>query len=440
MSQSMTLFFQLTLYALDCLFLGFLSILFPASLNRAQPRGRAVIGAALLLMTIVLAASSLLSHGVITLLVWIGAEALVGYVFFSRERVQILFNCIYILCLSCAQITLTFLFQYVLNLGYFAFDNLLLLQLTLDFSMNLVLFLLAKLLLTFFQRRKVRRLLPYQVLQYAVLPACSILFIGTLMTFAEIYISPAGFWLILINAVMMILLNLYVSILFQSLLKNYELENELNLSRQQADMQFRYYTELEQKYRETRRVVHDVRNHMLALKELYAQKSNEALQYEEDLHQLLNSLGQRYYCSNQVLNIILNDKSQKAKSLNLPFDCRIGEARLDFLRQMDLTTIFANLLDNAIDGASLGPSPAAITLRLEQVNDFLILNLSNTARKPQAHGSGRGRWRSHKPGHEAIGMENVRRTLADYDGTLKADYQDGQVTISVVIPIPVSPA
>lgn len=435
MSQPMTLFFQLTLFALDCLFLGFLSILFPASLNRAKPRKRGTNAAALLLMTVLLSATSLLSHGVFTFLFWIGAEALVGYLFYSREKVQLLFNCIYILCLSCAQIAITFLFQYVLSLGYFVFDNLLLLNLTLKFSMNLVLLLLAKLLLTLFQRRKDRRLLPYQVLQYAVLPACSILFIGTLMTFAEIYISPAGLWLILLNAVLMILLNLYVSILFQSLLKSHELENELNLSRQQADMQFRYYTELEQKYRDTRRVIHDVRNHMLALKELYAQKSGEAIQYEEDLNRLLNSLGQRYYCSNQVLNIILNDKAQRAESLGLPFDCRIGEAKLNFLRQMDLTIIFANLLDNAIDGARCGPTPAFISLHLEQVNDFLILNLSNSARKPQFLGRQNDHWRSHKPGHEAVGMENVRRTLEDYDGTLKAEYQDGRVTVSVVIPM-----
>lgn len=428
-----SLSFQIVIYILDCLFLGYVSLSFPASINRALPRRRLFTALGYVFLSLAIGIASLLSTGTPTLLLWIGAEALVGYLVYSKNRTQLVYNCIYILCLCCGQIIISFLLQYVFS--FFSFDNMLLLMVTNLFTKDICLLLLSKIIITLFQGKTSGNLALFQLLQYAVLPVCSIFFIGTLMTFAEIYVSPTGFWLILFNAVLLIGLNLYVSVLFQSIIKNHELENELSLSRQQADMQFCYYTELERKYQDSRKIVHDIRNHMLALQELYARQSSETEQYVADLHQLLNSLGQTYYCTSQVLNIILNDKAGRARDLGIAFDCRIGEVDLDFLKQFDLTTIFANLLDNAIEAAHTGPQPARISLRMEQVNEFLILNLTNTSREPLASQSGAG-WRSKKYNHKGIGMENVRQALSRYEGTLSTHYQDGVVTVSAVIPIP----
>lgn len=430
--------FQIVVFILDCTFLGYVSLSFPAAINRTLTGRRLYSFLGFTFFTLAIGIASLFSNGTPTLLVWIGAEALTGYLIYSRNRTQLIYNCVYILCLACGQIAITFLLQYLLNLFYF--DNLMLLSVTSLFVKDIFLLLLSKILITLFQGKTSGNLAPFQLLQYAVLPVCSLFFIGTLMSFAEIYVSPTGFWLILFNAVLLIGLNLYVSVLFQSIMKNHELENELSLSRQQADMQFRYYTELERKYRDSRKIVHDIRNHMLALQELYSRQSGETEQYVADLHQLLNSLGQTYYCTNQVLNIILNDKAGRAADADIAFDCRIGEVNLDFLKQFDLTTIFANLLDNALEAAQTGPQPAKISLRMEQVNEFLILNLSNTSREPLPCSSGSkpgfSNWRSRKYNHEGIGMENVRQALSRYEGTLKNDYQDGIVTVSAVIPIP----
>lgn len=425
--------FQIVIYVLDCLFLGYVSMSFPAAVNRTLPRRRLFSLLGYVFLSAAIGIASLYSTGTPTLLIWIGTEALVGYLIYSRNKTQLVYNCIYILCLTCGQIIISFLMQYVF--GFFSFDNILLLMVTNLFTKDICLLLLSKLVITLFQGKTSGKLAPFQLLQYAVLPVCSIFFIGTLMTFAEIYVSPTGFWLILFNAVLLIGLNLYVSALFQSIIKNHELENELALNRQQADMQFRYYTELERKYQDSRKIVHDIRNHMLALQELYSRQSGETEQYVADLHQLLNSLGQTYYCTSQVLNIILNDKAGRARDANIAFDCRIGEVNLDFLKQFDLTTIFANLLDNAIEAAQTGPQPAKISLRMEQVNEFLILNLSNTSREPLAVQSGSG-WRSRKYNHKGIGLENVRQALFRYEGTLSNHYQDGVVTVSAVIPIP----
>ena len=69
--------------------------------------------------------------------------------------------------------------------------------------------------------------------------------------------------------------------------------------------------------------------------------------YFQDVHGMLNSLGMKFYTSNRILNIVLNDKLKRLDPEQV--ECNLGEAALDFLADADVTTIFANLLDNALE-------------------------------------------------------------------------------------------
>ena len=39
-----------------------------------------------------------------------------------------------------------------------------------------------------------------------------------------------------------------------------------------------------------------------------------------------------------------------------------------------------------------------------------------------------------KPGHSGIGLENVRRTLEKYHGTIRQETVDGEYRVSVLLP------
>lgn len=97
-------------------------------------------------------------------------------------------------------------------------------------------------------------------------------------------------------------------------------------------------------YNRSRKIIHDIRNHLHVLEE--SAKMDDS-QYFQDVHNMLNSLGMKFYSDNRMLNIILNDKFRRLSPNQV--ECNLGGINFDEISDMDLTTIFANLLDNAIE-------------------------------------------------------------------------------------------
>src|SRR5699024_1187154 len=116
---------------------------------------------------------------------------------------------------------------------------------------------------------------------------------------------------------------------------NQELKHRYRLLQQQKELIHQYYEDMEKNYSESRKLIHDIRNHLQVLEQ--ANKMGES-HYFEDLHQMLDSLGMRFYSDNRMLNIVLNDKLKKLPREQT--ECSLRDVRLDFLSDMDLTTIF----------------------------------------------------------------------------------------------------
>lgn len=140
-----------------------------------------------------------------------------------------------------------------------------------------------------------------------------------------------------------------------------------------------------------------------------------------DLHQMLNKMGQTYYTDNRMLNIILNDKLKKAVQEGIAVDVKIGNISLDGMKDVEITTIFANLLDNAIEAAVQAEGEKFIKIQAERFHDFHIIKLINEKGK-----------NGKKEGHIGIGLENVRNALKKYEGTMEIkeekDYEKEGVT------------
>ena len=71
----------------------------------------------------------------------------------------------------------------------------------------------------------------------------------------------------------------------------------------------------------------------------------------KDLYHMVNILGEKYYSSDRMLNIICNDKLSAAGRMGIRVTAQIGDVDFSDLKDIDVTTIFANLLDNAIEAA-----------------------------------------------------------------------------------------
>ncbi|WP_417088279.1 sensor histidine kinase [Eubacterium maltosivorans] len=227
-------------------------------------------------------------------------------------------------------------------------------------------------------------------------------------------------------------LDTYLIYLFETISQKYELEREIDLKKQQEEMQNSYYHSIETQYDHSRRLIHDMKNHMQTLEELYSLGSGvEAKHYAQTILESMDTLSGRFKCKNRVLTIIVNDKILKCDEQGIEISTHVEDLDFDFIEPFDITTIFSNLLDNAIEACSkISMEKRKIDLRVYQFNEFITISVRNTY-------NGKLVWDkdnlvSTKGGkHMGLGLKNVKSAVDKYEGTIqrKSDEKHFEVKI-----------
>lgn len=264
-----------------------------------------------------------------------------------------------------------------------------------------------------------------QILLLLLLPLFSVLFLYSLIEMGHIYMELYGVRLMVVNLGALVLLNFCFLYLFGYWFRSHKLEGQLAEFQMQNELQYRYYAELEQKYRESRKIMHDMKNHLQAVEHLYQAKDGQEQggAYVKDLYHMLNLLGEKYYSSNRMLNIICNDKLSLARHPAVAISVEIGDVDFSDLRDIDITTIFANLLDNALEAVEAFGEGAYLNLKIQEVHHFRVISIVNASRPGMK-----------KEGHMGVGLENVRRTVEAYQGTMQCEIVGEEYRVSVMLP------
>ncbi len=287
-----------------------------------------------------------------------------------------------------------------------------------------LLMLIGTRLLIFFMGKKLKgRLSAKQLLAILILPGFSMFYIYSLSRMSGIYLQLYGIELLAANIVAVLLMNVYFFYLLSHLIRSNRLEEELALYQKENELRYHYYEELDRKYQESRKVIHDMKNHLQAVEDLYAGGEPETgNRYVKELYHMLNVLGEKRYTENQMLNMILNEKSREAEAKGIAVTVRVRDVDLSDIKEIDLTTIFANLLDNAIEAAGEG---GTLVVKLDEIRDFRVGEIRNSCNSSQKKGAG----------HMGLGLGNVRNTLEKYHGTMKIETNPEEYVVRLMIPM-----
>ncbi len=266
-------------------------------------------------------------------------------------------------------------------------------------------------------------------------PAVSVFIIFSLIYTGDVFVQMYGAFLIILNILALVIMNLYIWYLFSYQSKNKKLRAELEIRKKQSEMQYQYYEKVEQRYQSSRKMVHDMRNHLQAIEALQEQDADKGKEYVKDMHRMLDSFGIVNYTENRMLNIILNDKAEEAQKNGIGMEIRIGEIRLEHIRDMDMTTIFANLLDNALEAAEQVEGKRMIRVQADTFRDFTVVKIRNPMPcGSAATGTESSPAKKGRKSHMGIGLENVRYTLETYGGGMMTEIQEGEFVVSITIP------
>ena len=126
---------------------------------------------------------------------------------------------------------------------------------------------------------------------------------------------------------------------------------------QKLQVQYQYYEERLKDEQRVRGIYHDMKNHLLVLQAQLKEigntgdkgKRQEAEEMIEKIQNQISDYEDYVQTGNAFLDVILRDKSRKAKEERIDLHTEIDFSKGNFIDALDISTIFGNALDNAIE-------------------------------------------------------------------------------------------
>lgn len=408
---------------------------FMSKLNRNKYYKKYVYILAYIIFTLLLIVSySILENQVLNLVLSLILTVITGHFLYNDKRNYILYYSLFVVVLTVFQIVVSYAFNRICVLGIIKFYDINALFLANSIVVQFANLSASRLFINWYKQKSINKFTSVQFLNFLVLPLFSMVYIITLIMYMNRFVSTVDNMLLVFNIASIIALNLFVTNIFQDISKNNEMKNRLNLYEKQTTMEYDYYNSLEEKYKNSRKIIHDIKNHIQTIENLYKENEGEKAEiYKNDLFEMFNKLEQRYYTYNKVLNIILNDKCEKAKKYGITINCKIGDISLEKIKDIDVTTIFSNLLDNAIDEVKEIENNKNIFLKVDKFNEFIVINVRNELKSKPV--KDKLEFKTTKKNHEGLGLQNVKMAIEKYEGTLRIDFDNNNFKVNIVIPI-----
>lgn len=269
------------------------------------------------------------------------------------------------------------------------------------------------------------------------IPLTSVYIMLAFVAVSDAYtLSPALILMVTLGAVFLLLTNLLVFGINQyNQKKNMEF-TEMQLLLQKEANSAEYYAMLLSQNENQSILIHDIKKHLQSISMLNDKKEHDKINAYIGQLMLSSDLKESArLCDHEMLNAILCRYKRQCDSSRVSFHADIRHGTIDFIADNDLTSLFCNLLDNALE-AACGIPEAFIEINTNRKagTPFIVISVINSSRiNPFA--DSQGILASHKPdkrGH-GFGIKSIRKTVGKYHGDIQMYYNDDTLTFHTII-------
>ncbi|MBO4863282.1 MAG: GHKL domain-containing protein [Eubacterium sp.] len=213
--------------------------------------------------------------------------------------------------------------------------------------------------------------------------------------------------------------------------KNKYQESYLNAELEYIDQYKRTQTE-------TRAFRHDIINNLsLANMLLKEGKTKEAEEHISSLLGNVQALSPQYITGDEMLDCIVAMKAGRMQELGIEFTSDgVIDGGLN-MKPVDVCSIFANALDNAIEAVNKLEENRKVSLGIKRTGKFFVIKIENTAEGKvdvEKLFNTAGYTSKSDTEHHGFGLRNIRQTVEEYDGLIKAESEEGRFALSVMVP------
>lgn len=237
---------------------------------------------------------------------------------------------------------------------------------------------------------------------------------------------------------LLLLVNYVIFTVYDGIGQAAELHSRNRLYEQQLDLCSHQAEEREGYYLELHRMRHDMKNHLSGI--LGMVNVGQVKEAGEYIQKMLddgigNKVDEISHTGNIVVDSLVNHKYALAQKDGIRFEARVFTPSVLSFHGGHLAIIFGNLLENALEACRKLPQEQRyIILEATYVKEMLQICIKNSSPKNfKKDSSGRYLTTKEDTGWHGIGLVSVEQALADYDGELFIQYEDGEFRASVVL-------
>ena len=194
------------------------------------------------------------------------------------------------------------------------------------------------------------------------------------------------------------------------------------------------YMILNERYEENRILRHDMREHIKTIISLLSEDNDRALEYLRKMEEINEGTSDIKYTDNPILNILLTEMYNKCRRMGINLNIKSSNPRMDFIDDMDVVSIFSNLINNAIEACASAETKEIFLDLYTRNKTFTVMKIENTsASEPEAVGQALKTTKTDHHNH-GIGIKSVKNSLKKYNGTISWNYdKDNKIFRTTVL-------
>ncbi|HFL3791045.1 TPA: GHKL domain-containing protein [Clostridioides difficile] len=253
--------------------------------------------------------------------------------------------------------------------------------------------------------------------------------------FSFVNISASTKFDIMIMALLLTASNIALIVGIVKMLRDNKKYLELLKLQEKTNLEHNYYQNVKNNYIRTKELYHDMKNHLICIKEM-SKNNYDTSNYIKNLEKKLDEYNNMFDTGNIALNIILKEKKELCMKKEIRFITGIDFTQCNFINEEDVCSIFSNAIDNAIEACDkIKEGNKSISLQGRLINNFFAIKISNTKSNTIIEKNKCLITSKKNKEFHGLGIKSIKNTLEKYSGTSTIEFTDTMFALNILIPL-----
>ncbi len=213
-----------------------------------------------------------------------------------------------------------------------------------------------------------------------------------------------------------------------------QLEYELNSIKSENLHSLKQSDEIRELHENVRRMKHDMKNHLMVIASyLNNEDYKNAKIYTSEILDKLNSVHSYIETGNSLMNHIINEKLEYARSKNINIKAEIENLSFDKMESLDFSAVLSNILDNAIE-ACLKEETPELYVNISKKRSYETILVKNRISTPILATNPSLNSTKVETNLHGLGISQIKSIAEKYSGLCDFYEEDGYFCVCFMLP------